>query len=148
MKHSEPVMGTVFSIHVNDPGDWSAAIRRAVSFLHRVDRVFSTYHPDSHLNRLSRQEIRLADCPPAVAEVLAMCAVVTRRSGGYFSARYAGRLDPTGMAKGWAVERASAMSRPPASLYQQVRSPAPIFLPEIGWWIGTPAQARFSRFSA
>lgn len=102
-------MGTVFSVHVNDPGDWSAALARVVAFLHRVDRVFSTYQPGSQLSRLARREIRLRECAPAVAEVLALCTEVTRRSGGYFSARFDGGLDPTGMVKGWAIERASAL---------------------------------------
>jgi len=102
-------MGTVFSVHVHDPGDWSAALSRVVAFLHRVDRIFSTYQPGSQLSRLARREIRLHECAPAVAEVLALGTEVTRRSGGYFSARYDGGLDPTGLVKGWAIERASAL---------------------------------------
>lgn len=109
MKHSEEVMGTVFSVHINDPGDWSGAVSRVVAFLHRVDRIFSTYRPDSQLSRLVRGEIRLRECAPVMAEVLALCTDVTRRSDGYFSARYGGGLDPTGLVKGWAIERASAL---------------------------------------
>ena len=40
-----------------------------------------------------------------------------------------------------AVVLASVSSSDPASLRQQVRSTAPTVRPEIGWWIGTPAQA-------
>lgn len=109
MKHSEEVMGTVFSIHVNDAGDWSVAIGRVVAFLRRIDRIFSTYQPDSQLSRLVRGELKLADCAPVVTEVLGLCTELTRQTDGYFSARYAGRPDPTGLVKGWAVERASAL---------------------------------------
>lgn len=109
MKHSEEVMGTVFSIHVNDPGDWSVALGRVVAFLRRIDRIFSTYQSESQLSRLSRGDLRLVDCAPVVSEVLTLCTEMTRRTEGYFSARYAGRLDPTGLVKGWAVERASEL---------------------------------------
>ena len=47
-----------------------------------------------------------------------------------------------------AVVLASAMSSGSASLRQQVRLTAPTAFPEIGSWIGTPAQARSSRSSA
>lgn len=109
MKHSEAVMGTVFSIHVNDPGRWSTALAEVVDFLHWVDRTFSTYRPDSQLSRLGRRELRRRDCDPAVGEVLDLCAGVMRTTDGYFSAVYGGRLDPTGLVKGWAVERASLL---------------------------------------
>jgi thiamine biosynthesis lipoprotein len=44
-----------------------------------------------------------------VAEVLALCEAAEARSHGWFSSRYAGTLDPTGLVKGWAVERASLL---------------------------------------
>ena len=43
---------------------------RSMAELRGVDRVFSTYRPDSSVSRLGRGEIGLADCPPEVAEVL------------------------------------------------------------------------------
>lgn len=42
-------------------------------------------------------------------EVLRLCEAAERRSGGWFSAGYAGGFDPTGLVKGWAVQRAAAM---------------------------------------
>lgn len=60
-KHTEHVMGTVFSIHVADEGDWGAAISEVVADLHWVDETFSTYRPESQINRLRRAESRLVD---------------------------------------------------------------------------------------
>jgi thiamine biosynthesis lipoprotein len=99
-------MGTVFTIDVRDPGDWTGAIADVVGWLHRVDRVFSTYRPDSDVSRLQRREIRLAEADPLVAEVLERCAELEAASGGHFSARRGGRIDPTGLVKGWARQRA------------------------------------------
>ncbi len=108
-KHSEHVMGTVFSIQVDDEGDWRAAIGQVVAYLHEVDRTFSTYRPDSQISRLGRGEMRLRECVPAVGEVLALCAHVQAVSDGYFAASIGRRLDPSGLVKGWAIERASAL---------------------------------------
>jgi len=45
-KHAEHVMGTVFSIHVADDGDWKDALAEVIADLHWVDETFSTYRPD------------------------------------------------------------------------------------------------------
>jgi thiamine biosynthesis lipoprotein len=112
--HVEHVMGTVvsFDLRIADESQrpaMRAAIAPAVSWLHRVDEVFSTYRADSQISRLGRGELRLADCDPDVAEVLDLCAVVGRETNGFFSSTYAGQLDPTGLVKGWAIQRASEL---------------------------------------
>ncbi|SNX57134.1 thiamine biosynthesis lipoprotein [Streptomyces sp. TLI_55] len=102
-------MGTVFSFDVRggDPGAVRAALEEAVAGLHRADAVFSTYREDSQISRLARDELTVGQCDPEVAEVLELGAEAERLSDGWFSLRYEGRLDPTGIVKGWAVERAA-----------------------------------------
>ncbi|MFF5499029.1 FAD:protein FMN transferase [Streptomyces aquilus] len=109
VRHAEEVMGTVFSFDVRggDPETVGAALAEAVAGLHRVDAVFSTYREDSQISRLARDELTVAECDPEVAEVLELGAEAERTSDGWFSLRYEGRLDPTGIVKGWAVERAA-----------------------------------------
>lgn len=104
-------MGTVFSFDVRggDPAAVRAALDQAVAGLHRVDEVFSTYREDSQVSRLACGELTLAQCVPEVAEVLELAAEAERVSGGWFSPSYRGRLDPTGIVKGWAVERAARL---------------------------------------
>lgn len=89
-----------------------AAWAEVVGELRWVDRVFSTWRPDSAVSRLGRGEIALADCPAEVAEVLALGEEAERASGGAFSCFLPGQggelvFDPTGVVKGWAVERAA-----------------------------------------
>ncbi|MFJ2028834.1 FAD:protein FMN transferase [Streptosporangium sp. NPDC087985] len=116
MRHVEHAMGTVFSFDIRRPhdlgvrhlsGDVGQALGEAVAWLHRVDEIFSTYRPDSPVSRLGKGEIGLADCPPEVADVLALCDTAAELSHGYFTAYPGGRLDPSAMVKGWAIERAS-----------------------------------------
>ncbi|ROR38470.1 thiamine biosynthesis lipoprotein [Kitasatospora cineracea] len=112
VRHVEHVMGTVFSFAVRDPGPATgAAIGRIVERLHRIDAVFSTYRPDSAVSRLGRGEITPEQAGPEVRWVLERCAELTAETGGYFTARPGGRLDPSGYVKGWAVEEASRALR-------------------------------------
>lgn len=102
-------MGTVFSVHVADDGDWTDALCEVIADLHWVDETFSTYRQDSQISRIGRGEMRLWDCDPAVADVLGQCADVQEVSDGYFTAMIRGFLDPSGLVKGWAIDRASAL---------------------------------------
>ncbi len=119
-RYVEHVMGMPISLalrgrHTRDAtarDAWSAVLAE----LRRADEVFSTYRPTSYLRRLQRGELTLAECPPEVAEVLAIGAAAERDSDGAFSVRLPGpdgrvRLDPTGVVKGWAAERAAAALR-------------------------------------
>jgi thiamine biosynthesis lipoprotein len=111
-RHAEPVMGTVFTFDVRTAGpaeDPRETIARATSWLHWVDATFSTYRADSEICRLDRGEIGEADCNMAVQAILAMGREFGTATGGYFDVRASGRLDPSGVVKGWAIERASAM---------------------------------------
>ncbi len=49
-----------------------AAWADAIDLLREVDRVFSTYRPDSWVSRLGRGEVEVSHCPSEVAEVLAL----------------------------------------------------------------------------
>jgi thiamine biosynthesis lipoprotein len=86
-------------------------IADAVARLHRVDAVFSPFKTDSDISRMRRGELRLADADPDVATVLALCADAQAVTGGHFTALDNGRIDPTGLVKGWAIEQASARLR-------------------------------------
>jgi thiamine biosynthesis lipoprotein len=102
-------MGTVFSFDVRAPGvDW-VELDTVVRWLHWVDATFSTYRADSQISRLDRGEITLAACAPEVGEVLERCRELEAETDGYFSVWAEGRLDPSGLVKGWAIQRASQM---------------------------------------
>ena len=88
---------------------WQDALRE----LDRLDAMFSTYRSDSVVSRLDRGELDVSDLQPEVAEVIEIGERARAESGGAFaiwrpdlSGRL--RLDPSGVVKGWAVERAAA----------------------------------------
>ncbi len=102
-------MGTVFSFDVRGPGDWTAAIAAAVALLHEVDQTYSTYREDSIVSALGRGLLTLDECSAEVQEVFGLCDQVSRESGGFFTSSPGGHLDPSGLVKGWAIERASTL---------------------------------------
>ncbi|GAB2855289.1 FAD:protein FMN transferase [Actinocorallia aurea] len=113
LRHVEHAMGTVFSFDVRTPAtpEIRAALAEAVAWLHDVDERFSPFRRGSEISRLDRGETTVGECTPDVAEVLSLCAEVAQRTGGWFSVTATGRLDPSALVKGWAIERAASILR-------------------------------------
>ena len=111
-----PVSLVLRGLHTDDD-EARQAWQASLVVLHEADRVFSTYRDDSFVSRLGRGELTVADCPPEVAEVLAIGERARADSHGAFDVRRPGPdgarvLDPSGVVKGWAVQRAAAPLRP------------------------------------
>lgn len=103
-------MGTAIGIDCRDLDVPEQAFDQAFDWLREVDSRFSAFEPDSEVSRLGRGEITLEECHPDVADVLSLCEDLRRQSGGAFNAwrcRPDGRLDPSGVVKGWAVDRSA-----------------------------------------
>jgi thiamine biosynthesis lipoprotein len=110
----EHLMGMVIGVDVRDalePSVLETAIEEVFAWLHWVDATFSPYRPDSQISRFDRGELSLAACCADVRWVLGRCEELRTETGGYFNARANPRraLDPSGLVKGWAVERASGL---------------------------------------
>lgn len=106
------VMGTAVSVDLRDRKVPDSAINAVFDWFREVDQRFSTYKPDSEISRLGRGESTLDQCHPDVAEVLAICEELRVLSNGAFNAwraRLDGRLDPSGVVKGWSVDRAAGI---------------------------------------
>jgi len=82
---------------------------RVFDWLHWVDATFSTYKRDSEISRLNRGELALRDAAQDVREVLERCDELRVATRGYFDigALTPGAVDPSGLVKGWAVDRAA-----------------------------------------
>jgi thiamine biosynthesis lipoprotein len=62
------------------------------------------YKPDSEISRVARGA---SPESPEVREILARCEELRAQTNGYFDAYAGGTLDPSGLVKGWAVDRAA-----------------------------------------
>ena len=116
-RYVEHVMGLPVSLAVR--GRWAGTRRaeegwaRVVASLRRTDAAFSTYRSESWISRLGRGEVAVDDCPDDVRAVLDLAEQARVDSGGAFDVWSVGReetggLDPSGVVKGWAVQRAAA----------------------------------------
>ncbi|MGH3051218.1 MAG: FAD:protein FMN transferase [Gaiellaceae bacterium] len=108
VRRVEHVMGMPVIADLRDDDVDPAVLDDVFAWLRWVDETFSTYKPESEISRLARGELALADAHPLVLEVLARCDELYEETDGWFDAGAAGpgALDPSGLVKGWSVDRA------------------------------------------
>jgi len=118
--HVEQVMGMPLSIHVRGPRartdpSVADAVARALRGLHDADAIFSTWKAGSVVSRIRRGELTIADAPADVREVARLCEQARDRTEGWFDGwlpdgpRGERLFEPTGLVKGWAVQRACVL---------------------------------------
>lgn len=108
----EPVMGTVVSLTAD--GGSAAALKEAfdeaVAEMRRLEGILSTWIADSPASRYRRGELAEDALPPELADVLDHSRRARRLTSGWFDPwSLPGGFDPTGLAKGWILERGCAL---------------------------------------
>jgi FAD:protein FMN transferase len=106
----EHVMGMPIVVEVRDEAA-EDALDRVFEWFREVDERFSTYKASSEVSRINAGELAVEDAHADVRDVLARCEALRTATRGYFDA-YAGdeeTLDPSGLVKGWSVDRAAAI---------------------------------------
>jgi thiamine biosynthesis lipoprotein len=110
----EHIMGTAIRVElVGEPAQGDVA-DEVFGWFREVDTRFSLFKADSEMSRIARGELSEVEAHPDIHEVLGLCEAVRVRSGGAFDARRHrddGLLDPTGLVKGWSVDRAGDILR-------------------------------------
>jgi thiamine biosynthesis lipoprotein len=102
-------MGMPIVVDVRDADD-PAAAEPLFDWFREVDRRFSTYVAESEVSRLGRGELALDEAHPDVRAILGRCEDLRAETNGFFDVRAAGELDPSGLVKGWSVDRAAAIA--------------------------------------
>lgn len=107
-----PTMGSVASLTIprrpDDPTLLAAphAIDEVRAWFDLVESVLSPYRADSDLCRWRCGEVDLSSCSELLGEVVADVRSLEQfTEGGFHPFDRAGRYDPTGYVKGWAVQR-------------------------------------------
>ena len=110
IRRAQEIMGMPIVVDVRDEVE-DALADEVFDWLRWVDATFSTYKEDSEISRLNRDEIALRECHGDVRWVIARCRELRDETDGYFDAEglREGQIDPSGLVKGWSVDRAAAI---------------------------------------
>jgi thiamine biosynthesis lipoprotein len=88
------------------------ALAAAVAELRAVDAAFSPFHPRSLVSAVRHGELEPGSYPPPLADVIQRCDAMRAATDGWFDAwAVPGGFDPSGLVKGWAIDRAAVLLR-------------------------------------
>lgn len=117
----EHIMGMPIGIDLRDPEIAPEVLDRAFDWFRWVDSTFSTYLPDSEISRINRGLLTPSQAHPDVQSILKRCEELRIETGGFFDiqtsnlpllltgasgATVRSGIDPSGLVKGWSVDRA------------------------------------------
>jgi FAD:protein FMN transferase len=109
VRRVEHIMGLPVVVDIRDDCT-DAVVGDLFDFLRWADSTFSTFKDESEISRINRGELRAEDADPGVRQVLAHCEKLRNETAGYFDIRAPdGSIDPSGLVKGWAVDRGAAI---------------------------------------
>ncbi|MDR3571669.1 MAG: FAD:protein FMN transferase [Candidatus Pacebacteria bacterium] len=112
MKETRHSMGMPATVEIVDVSVKQESLDTAFDFFTSVDERFSTYKPDSEISRINRGELTQADYSREMREIFALAEETKRQTNGYFDiATPNGSIDPSGIVKGWAIQKAADILR-------------------------------------
>lgn len=99
------IMGMPITVDI--PGaDRAGMIEAVFAGFMQVDARFSPYRDDSEVSAINAGRRRPEEARPEMAEVLALAERMRKATDGYFDIRRPdGQFDPSGVVKGWAIQR-------------------------------------------
>jgi thiamine biosynthesis lipoprotein len=105
MKKTKIIMGMPITVEV--VGETSGeSIENVFKYFSRVDDRFSTYKPTSEISKINNG-LPSSKWSSEMKIVLDLCDQTKKLTSGYFDILSHGKLDPSGLVKGWAVNNAA-----------------------------------------
>lgn len=139
----EHVMGMPVVVDIRDEDADETVAAEVFDWFRFVDATFSTYKETSEVSRLNRGELALADAHPDVKEIVGRSEALRLETDGYFDARARDRdyFDPSGLVKGWSVDRAASLLEHAGMRNYAVNAGGDVrvrgrAVPELAWRIG------------
>lgn len=109
MRRVEEVMGMPVTVQVVDAEADEQALDEVFNEFRLLDRTFSPFLVDSEVSRINRGELRPENAGQLVNQAINLCHLYEQATERYFSAWIGGRFDPSGLIKGWAIDRACSI---------------------------------------
>ncbi|MCL5010070.1 MAG: FAD:protein FMN transferase [Patescibacteria group bacterium] len=107
MREQKIIMGMPVTIDIRDSLFNPDDIKEVFSYLCYIDDTFSTYKKDSEISKVNQGLINIKDCGEDMKKILMLCEKTKLDTNGYFDIRGNGKLDPSGLVKGFAIRQAA-----------------------------------------
>ncbi len=98
-------MGMPITIEITDEAK-AADLELVFAYFSKIDKQYSPYKKTSELSKVNAGLPR-AQWSDEFKDIIALCEQTKRETSGFFDIERNGKLDPSGLVKGWAIQQAS-----------------------------------------
>ena len=105
MKQTELIMGMPITVEIVDSNDTNL-LADTFTFFQEIDDRYSTYKPQSEISSINNG-LPKKSWSAEMKHVMRLCEQTKQQTNGYFDINHDGKLDPSGLVKGWAIWQAS-----------------------------------------
>jgi thiamine biosynthesis lipoprotein len=102
-------MGMPITVCIVDQSAREQDIDAVADLFTSIDLRFSPYRETSEVSLLNAGSIGRDDVSEEFAGILRRCEATTRETDGFFNITRDGKIDPSGLVKGWAIQSASEL---------------------------------------
>lgn len=105
MKKTELIMGMPITVEVVDeinPKDF----KNVFDYFRQVDERYSTYKSSSEVSKIN-DGLPEEQWSREMKQVLVLCDKTKKDTKGYFDIKHNGKIDPSGLVKGWSINNAA-----------------------------------------
>lgn len=96
-------MGMTITVEVLDLSVSQKDITEVFEYFEYVDSIFSTYKESSEISKINAGTLQKKEYSKDMKEILKLSEETKVRTDGYFDIEQDGKIDPSGMVKGWAI---------------------------------------------
>lgn len=109
MEITKHLMGMHVTVEVKD-GNELHGCNLVFEYLDYIDQTFSTYKTNSEISKINRGQLLKSEYSADMVEVFNLAEQTKQETRGYFDIKKAdGKLDPSGIVKGWGIWKAGLL---------------------------------------
>ena len=106
MKQTRLLMGMPITVEIVE-ANGKEPFEEVYQYLDYIDHKFSTYKTDSEITQINKKEITPPNYSQDMKLILSLCQETKEKTYGFFDIKKNGHLDPSGLVKGWAINKAA-----------------------------------------
>lgn len=109
MKATKTLMGMHVTVEIADPTAKEEDLKSVFEYFQYVDNAFSTYKKTSEISLINSKKLSPSEYSQDMKKILKLSEKTKKETNGFFNILHQGKLDPSGIVKGWAIWEASKL---------------------------------------
>lgn len=109
MKQTRLLMGMPITVEIVDKKARETDFQTIFSYFKYIDEKFSTYKKTSEIAKINQGLLKKSEYSRDMRTVFRLSEQTKQETNGYFDIEHEGKIDPSGLVKGWAIYQAAKL---------------------------------------